>query len=87
MQINKEKVSVFISSRCDSVEDKKNGTVKYGVMRKSLKLMLEETGICNVYAFEESHATTVDVVHSYMRSQLPGEFTNMFKKMNGWDVD
>ncbi|ETP71516.1 SIS domain-containing protein [Lachnospiraceae bacterium JC7] len=66
MQINKERVSVFISSRCDSVEDKKNGTVKYGVMRKSLKLMLEETGICNVYAFEESHATTVDVVHSYM---------------------
>ena len=66
MQINKEKVSVFISSRCDSAEDKKNGTVKYGVMRKSLKLMLEETGICDVYAFEESHATTVDVVHSYM---------------------
>ncbi|WP_026669780.1 hypothetical protein [Butyrivibrio sp. AE3006] len=22
-----------------------------------------------------------------MRSQLPNEFTNMFKKMNGWDVD
>ena len=22
-----------------------------------------------------------------MRSQLPSEFTNMFKKMNGWDVD
>lgn len=22
-----------------------------------------------------------------MRSQLPGEFTNMFKMMNGWDVD
>lgn len=66
MQINREKVSVFISSRCDSAEDKKNGTIKYGVMRKSLKLLLEETGICDVYAFEESHATTVDVVHSYM---------------------
>ena len=66
MQINKDKVSVFISSKCDSSEDKKNGTVKYGVMRKSLKLLLEETGICNVYAFEESPATSVNVVHSYM---------------------
>lgn len=32
MKIDKEKVSVFISSKCDSEEDKKSGNVKYGVM-------------------------------------------------------
>lgn len=66
MQINKDKVSVFISSKCDSEEDKKTGNVKYGVMRKSLKLLLEETGFCTVYAFEDAPGTSVDVVHSYM---------------------
>ena len=67
MQVNtKEKVSVFISSKCDSDDDKKVGNVKYGVMRKTLKLLLEETGICNVYAFENAPGTSVDVVHSYL---------------------
>ncbi|WP_029319186.1 hypothetical protein [Butyrivibrio sp. AE3004] len=27
------------------------------------------------------------VLEGSMRSKLPGEFTNMFKKMNGWDVN
>jgi len=66
MRINKEKVSVFISSKCDSEADKKTGNVKYGVMRKSLKLLLEETGICEVYTFEDAPATSVNVIHSYM---------------------
>lgn len=63
---NKVKVSVFISSKCDDRDDIENGRMKYGVMRKALKLLLEETGVCNVYGFEEAPGATYDVVHSYM---------------------
>ncbi len=58
-------VSVFISSNCDSKEDKQNGNAKYGVMRRSLKLLLESTEVCNVYVFEEGTATSYNVVSSY----------------------
>lgn len=60
------KVSVFISSKCDNKDDVQNGRIKYGVMRKALKLLLEETNMCIVYAFEEGKATSYNVVHSYM---------------------
>ena len=45
---NANKVRVFISSNCDSKEDKQNGNTKYGVMRRSLKLLLESTEVCDV---------------------------------------
>lgn len=60
------KVSVFISSKCDNAEDIENGRIKYGVVRKALKLLLEESGMCNVYVFEESNATSNNVINSYM---------------------
>ena len=60
------KVSVFISSKCDNEDDVQNGRIKYGVMRKALKLLLEETNMCNVYVFEEGKATSYNVVNSYM---------------------
>lgn len=60
------KVKVFISSKCDKAEDIKNGKIKYGIMRKALKLLLEETGLCIVYAFEEGTASSFNVVNSYM---------------------
>lgn len=63
---NSNMVRVFISSNCDSKEDKQNGNAKYGVMRRSLKLLLESTEVCNVYVFEEGTATSYDVVSSYM---------------------
>ena len=63
---NSNMVRVFISSNCDSEEDKQNGNAKYGVMRRSLKLLLESTEVCNVYVFEEGTATSYDVVSSYM---------------------
>lgn len=59
------KVRVFISSNCDKAPDKENGNYKYSVMRKSLKLLLEETNICEVYVFEEGASTSYDVVSSY----------------------
>lgn len=60
------KVKVFISSKCDNAEDIKNGKNKYGIVRKALKLLLEETGLCIVYAFEEGTASSFNVVNSYM---------------------
>ena len=60
------KVKVFISSNCDSNEDKQKGNSKYSVMRKSLKPLLESTKVCEVYVFEEGTATSCNVVSSYM---------------------
>lgn len=54
----KEKVTIFISSNCGG---------KYTVVRESLRLLLLETGMCEVYMFEEDGAKTSDVVTSYMR--------------------
>ena len=62
---NHNKVNIFISSKCDSgnLDD-----LKYGVMRKALALLLEETGLCRVFVFEEGTATSRKLVHSYMDS-------------------
>lgn len=54
----KEKVTVFISS---------NVNERFTLVRESLRLLLLETGMCEVYMFEEECATTCDVVSSYMR--------------------
>ena len=54
----KEKVKVFISSNCGG---------RYTVVREALRLLLLETGMCEVYMFEEEGATTSDVESSYMR--------------------
>ena len=64
MPINK--VRVFISSKCDNKDDIDNGCTKYGVMRKSVKLLLEQTNICDVFVFEEGHSTSYNVEASYM---------------------
>jgi len=60
------KVKVFISSKCDNAEDIRTGRNKYGIVRKALALLLEETGFCEVYAFEEGTASSFNVVNSYM---------------------
>lgn len=54
-----EKVNVFISSNCGD---------KYTIVREALRYMLLETGMCQVYMFEEVDARSSDVVSSYMRS-------------------
>lgn len=54
----KEKVNIFISSNCGG---------KYTFVREALRLLLLETGMCEVYMFEEEGATSSDVVSSYMR--------------------
>ena len=59
-------VKVFISSNCDSKEAKQSGNAKYGVMRKSIKILLESTAMCEVYIFEEGTATSYSVIPSYM---------------------
>ena len=54
----KEKIKVFISSNCGE---------RYACVREALRLLLMESGICEVYMFEEEGATTSDVISSYMR--------------------
>lgn len=56
----RNKVNIFISSNCNQI---------FAVIREALKIMLLETGMCEVYVFEETNATSYDVVQSYM-SQL-----------------
>ena len=51
----KEKVNIFISSNCGG---------RYTLVREALRLLLLETGMCEVYMFEEEGATTSDVVSS-----------------------
>ena len=53
----KDKVKIFISSRIDN---------RYTIVRKSLKLLLEETNMCEVFIFDESNASTQNVVDYYM---------------------
>lgn len=55
--IIKNKANVFISSNCNKI---------FAIIRESLKTMLLETGLCQVYVFEETNATSYDVVQSYM---------------------
>lgn len=63
MQEQYQKVRIFISSKCDSegADD-----LKYGVMRKSLALLLEKTGLCQVFVFENGTATSRRLEYSYM---------------------
>lgn len=51
------KVKVFISSRSEG---------KYAVVRKAVRSMLEETNLCEVYAFEDAGGTTQAVITSYL---------------------
>lgn len=53
----KEKVQVFISSSCDK---------KYKSIRRALKLLLEESNMCDVFVFEDEGGSTQDVVTTYM---------------------
>lgn len=55
------KVKIFISSKCDGENE-----LQYGIMRKALTLLLEETNMCEVFVFEEGTATSFNVVNSYM---------------------
>ena len=59
-----EIVKVFLSSNCDG--DAQEGYTKYGLMRKSIKVLLEETQLCSVYAFEAESASSNSVVDSYI---------------------
>lgn len=51
------KVRVFISSKCGG---------QYTIVRKVLKTMLEETGFCEVYAFETDYSSSIPVISAYL---------------------
>lgn len=54
----KEKVKIFISSNIDE---------RYTLVREALRLLLLETGMSEVYMFEDAGGATSDVVSAYMR--------------------
>ena len=60
------KVKVFISSNCDTSADRERGIEKYGVMRRSLKCLLEETGICEAVVVEMEMASSSNVDDYYI---------------------
>lgn len=51
------KVRVFVSSKCGGL---------YTVARKSIGFMLEESGLCQAFVFEEDYGTSMPVVSSYL---------------------
>lgn len=51
------KIKVFISSKCGG---------RYTIVRKAIKTLLLETGLFEVYMFEDSGASSQDVAPSYM---------------------
>ena len=59
MIIPKEKIKVFISSRCGY------GYEKYNLVRQALKTLIESTQLADVYLFEEPGASTVSAIQHY----------------------
>ncbi len=51
------KIRVFISSKCGGY---------YTIVRKALQVMLEESGLCDVYAFETDYSLSCPVVSAYL---------------------
>jgi len=58
----KNKVKIFISSTCDDYDG------KYTIARKGLAALLEETGLVQVYLYEEDTAHSADNESSYIGS-------------------
>lgn len=73
----KDKIKVFISSKC--------GVEKYDKMRGELKKLLEETGFINVYLFEDSPGSSRNAVDSYI-SKLKNSDVCLFLISNESDV-
>lgn len=51
-------INVFISSKC--------GDDKYNTIRKELKSLIENTGLAQVYLFEDEEAATMSAGHHYI---------------------
>ncbi|MCL2194417.1 MAG: hypothetical protein FWB76_00480 [Oscillospiraceae bacterium] len=51
------KIKVFISSKCDG---------RYAIVRKSLEVLLEESGMVNVYNFDSAPASSQNLKSSYL---------------------
>ncbi len=58
---SRNKIKVFVSSKCD---DEKTGT-KYADVRLGIKAKLENTGLAEVYVFEEEGSSTLSAVKHY----------------------
>lgn len=63
------KIRVFISSKCGGA---------YTVARQALKTLLEESGICEVYAFEKEYALSCPVVSAYLNELKDSEVVIVF---------
>ncbi len=50
------KLQVFVSSRCSNLDSNMEEINQYNIIRRSIKRILEDTGLFNVYIFEEAMA-------------------------------
>ncbi len=60
------KLRIFISSRCSNLDSAKEEINQYNIIRKSVKRILEDTGLFNVYIFEEAMASSSSSQDSYL---------------------
>ncbi len=68
MTIDK-KIRVFLSSKCGG---------EYTVARKALQTMLEESGFCEVYAFETDYSSSNPVVSAYLNELADSDVIIVF---------
>lgn len=60
------KLQIFISSRCSNLDSTKEEINQYNIIRRSIKRILEDTGLFNVYIFEEAMASSSSSQDSYL---------------------
>ncbi|WP_195273135.1 DUF4062 domain-containing protein [Enterococcus mundtii] len=68
MKINSQdsKLQVFVSSRCSNLDSNMEEINQYNIIRRSVKRILEDTGLFNVYIFEEAMASASSSQDSYL---------------------
>lgn len=60
------KLQVFVSSRCSNLDSNMEEINQYNIIRRSIKRILEDTGLFNVYIFEEAMASASSSQESYL---------------------
>lgn len=62
----KRKLNVFISSKCADLDDAKDPNMKYTYVRRELQVLLESTGLFEVYNFDTETASSCSVEDHYL---------------------
>ncbi|MEG0284684.1 MAG: DUF4062 domain-containing protein [Vagococcus sp.] len=68
MKINSKdsQLQIFVSSRCSNLDSNLDEINQYNIIRRAIKSILENTGLFNVYIFEEAMASSSTSSDSYL---------------------